>query len=46
MVLSQINLHYYQELTAGTRAAIEAGRMADFAAETRAAWAAGDLPVL
>ena len=46
MVLSQINLAYYQELTAGARAAIEAGRMDDFAAETRAAWAAGDLPVL
>jgi queuine tRNA-ribosyltransferase len=46
MVLSQINLSYYQELTAGARAAIEAGRINDFAAETRAAWAAGDLPAL
>jgi queuine tRNA-ribosyltransferase len=46
MVLSQINLAYYQELTAGARHAIPAGRMADFAAETRAAWAAGDLPPL
>ena len=46
MVLSQINLHYYQELVQGARVAVEAGRFADYAAETRAAWAAGDLPVL
>jgi queuine tRNA-ribosyltransferase len=43
MVLSQINLHYYQELVAGARAAIEAGAFADYAAETRAGWATGDL---
>jgi queuine tRNA-ribosyltransferase len=46
MILSQINLAYYQELVQGCRAAIEGGRFNDFAAETRAAWAAGDLPVL
>ena len=46
MVLSQINLHYYQELVQGARVAVEAGRFADYAAETRAAWAAGDLPLL
>ena len=46
MVLSQINLAYYQELTAGARAAIEAGRFEDHAAEVRASWAAGDLPPL
>ncbi|WP_172122982.1 MULTISPECIES: tRNA guanosine(34) transglycosylase Tgt [unclassified Devosia] len=46
MILSQINLAYYQELVSGARVAIEAGRFADFAAETRAAWAAGDLPVI
>jgi len=44
MVLSQINLAYYQELVAGTRTAIAAGRLTDFAAETRAGWARGDLP--
>ncbi|MBU1335405.1 MAG: tRNA guanosine(34) transglycosylase Tgt [Alphaproteobacteria bacterium] len=46
MILSQINLAYYQELVQGCRGAIEGGRFNDFAAETRAAWAAGDLPVI
>ena len=46
MILSQINLAYYQELVQGCGGAIEGGRFTDFAAETRAAWAAGDLPVL
>lgn len=46
MILSQINLAYYQELVQGCRGAIEGGRFNDFAAATRAAWAAGDLPVL
>jgi queuine tRNA-ribosyltransferase len=46
MVLSQINLAYYQELTAGAREAIEAGRFTDHAAQIRAGWAAGDLPPL
>ena len=46
MILSQINLHYYQELTAGARNAIEGGTFADYAAQTRASWAAGDLPPL
>ncbi|KKB11990.1 queuine tRNA-ribosyltransferase [Devosia geojensis] len=46
MILSQINLSYYQELVSGARGAIEAGRFSDFAAETRAQWAAGDLPVI
>ena len=44
MILSQINLSYYQELCQGARAAIEAGRLSDYAAETRARWAQGDLP--
>jgi len=44
MVLSEINLNYYQYLTAGARAAIEAGTFFDFAAETRARWAQGDIP--
>lgn len=46
MVLSQINLAYYQELTHGAQAAIEAGTMSDFAAQTRAQWSQGDLPPL
>jgi queuine tRNA-ribosyltransferase len=44
MILSQINLSYYQELCQGARAAIEAGRLSNYAAETRARWAQGDLP--
>jgi len=44
MILSQVNLFYYQELTAGARSAIADQRFTDFAAETRAGWAAGDLP--
>jgi queuine tRNA-ribosyltransferase len=44
MVLSQINLHYYQQLCIGARHAIEAGTFADYAAQTRAMWAAGDIP--
>jgi queuine tRNA-ribosyltransferase len=46
MILSQVNLAYYQELVGGAREAIAAGRMDDYAAETRAGWAAGDLPPL
>jgi queuine tRNA-ribosyltransferase len=44
MILSQVNLSYYQELVRGARAAIEAGTFTDFAAQTREAWARGDLP--
>ena len=44
MILSQINLSYYQELVQGARAAIEAGAYADYAAQTRARRALGDLP--
>jgi queuine tRNA-ribosyltransferase len=44
MLLSEINLAYYQELMAGMRAAIAAGRFADFRAESRAAWERGDIP--
>lgn len=43
MILSQINLAYYQELTSGARAAIAAGKIEEFAMETRAVWAAGDI---
>jgi queuine tRNA-ribosyltransferase len=44
MVLSQVNLAYYQELVAGARAAISAGTFAAFSATTREGWARGDLP--
>ena len=44
MILSQINLSYYQELCIGARGAIEAGSMSDYAQATRARWAQGDLP--
>jgi queuine tRNA-ribosyltransferase len=43
MLLTWSNLAYYQSLMAGIRAAISAGRYADFAAETRAGWDRGDL---
>jgi queuine tRNA-ribosyltransferase len=43
-LLSTVNLAYYQELTAGIRTAISAGRFEDFRAETQAGWARGDLP--
>jgi len=46
MILSQINLSYYQELVASARGAIEAGHFSDFAASTRAEWTAGDLPAI
>ncbi|AWN43845.1 tRNA guanosine(34) transglycosylase Tgt [Methylobacterium durans] len=39
MLLTWSNLAYYQELMAGMRAAIRAGRLADFAGETRETWA-------
>ena len=46
MLLSVINLFYYQDLMAGMRAAIGEGRFTDFCAETKAAWAQGDLAPL
>ena len=44
MLLSAINLAYYQALMAGMRAAIEAGRFADFRREAIETWAKGDIP--
>jgi queuine tRNA-ribosyltransferase len=44
MLLTWHNLHYYQELMADLRAAIAAGRLADFAAAFEAQRQAGDLP--
>ena len=39
MLLTWNNLSYYQDLMAGMRAAIAAGRLADFCDETREGWA-------
>ncbi|MCC0807856.1 tRNA guanosine(34) transglycosylase Tgt [Methylobacterium sp. W2] len=39
MLLTWNNLSYYQDLMAGMRGAIAAGRLADFSGETREAWA-------
>ncbi len=44
VLLSTINLAYYQELMAGMREAIAAGRFAEFHAATLAQWQQGDLP--
>jgi queuine tRNA-ribosyltransferase len=46
ILLSAINLGYYQELMAGMRAAIEHGSLADFQAATKSGWAHGDLAPL
>ena len=43
MLLSQHNLHYYQELMAGLRGAIEVGRLADFAEEFHVQYTSGDI---
>ncbi len=43
MILSQVNLHYYQELVTGARNAIAEGRFAAYADETRDGWTRGDL---
>ncbi len=39
-LLSIVNLYYYQDLVAGARAAIAAGRFGDYCAQTREGWAA------
>jgi len=44
MLLSEINVAYYQELMAGLRAAIVARKLTDFEAEIRAMWEQGDIP--
>jgi queuine tRNA-ribosyltransferase len=45
VLLSTINIAYYQQLMAGMRTAIETGGFADFRAATLAGWQEGDLPV-
>lgn len=42
MLLTWVNVAYYQSLMQGIRDAIEAGRFEDFKAETKAAWARGE----
>lgn len=46
MILSQINLSYYQELMAGMRNAIEGKTFVEYCASIREGWARGDLPAL
>ena len=41
-LLSLVNLYYYQDLMAGARAAIAAGRFADYVAQTEQKWQAKD----
>jgi queuine tRNA-ribosyltransferase len=43
MLLSEINIAYYQSLMQGIRAAIAAGTFAEFRDRTRAGWAQGDI---
>jgi queuine tRNA-ribosyltransferase len=42
MALTAINLAYYQDLMAGARTAIAAGRLGDFIAEVKTGWAEGE----
>jgi queuine tRNA-ribosyltransferase len=44
LLLSEINVAYYQELMSSMRAAIAAGRFAEFRAQTEAEWERGDIP--
>ncbi|WP_075217942.1 tRNA guanosine(34) transglycosylase Tgt [Mongoliimonas terrestris] len=46
MLLTWVNVAYYQSLMKGIRTAIEEGRYAAFVAETKEGWAKGDLPPL
>lgn len=43
MLLSEINIAYYQELMQGIRAAVAGGTFEDFRTKTRAGWARGDI---
>ena len=44
MLLSEINVAYYQQLMADIRDAVAKGTFADFSERTRANWASGDIP--
>ena len=46
MLLSEVNLYYYQDLMAGIRTAIAVGKFAEFCAVTRQGWARGDVTAL
>jgi len=46
MLITGINLAYYQELMAGLRHAISVGQLDDFIAQTKQGWEQGDLPAL
>jgi queuine tRNA-ribosyltransferase len=46
MLLSEVNLYYYQDLMAGIRAAVAVGKFAEFRATTREGWARGDVTAL
>jgi queuine tRNA-ribosyltransferase len=46
MLLSAINLSYYQELMAGIREAVTARRFENFRREIKDGWGRGDLPAL
>ncbi len=46
MLLTWVNIAYYQDLMAGARAAIEAGSYADYCADVREGWAKGDIAPL
>jgi len=46
MLLTAVNLTYYQDLMAGMRAAIGERRFGDFQLATRELWARGDIPAL
>jgi queuine tRNA-ribosyltransferase len=45
MLASEINLYYYQDLMAGIRAAIAAGKFEEYRAMVREGWARGDVAV-
>jgi queuine tRNA-ribosyltransferase len=44
MLLSEINIAYFQSLVSGARQAIAAGAFAEFRARTKADWKKGDIP--
>jgi len=46
MLITGINLAYYQELMSGLRQAISLGQLDDFIAQTKQGWEQGDLPAL
>ncbi len=46
MLLSRINVHYYQQLMQGARDAIRGGTYEDYHAAARAGWARGDIAPL